>query len=339
MPDQPTRRRVHTGGAGSTTRREFLGEVVVGAAVGAAGVPQVFAEAAAPKPPSRSKVVEVTNPAWQKGRRVNAAVVQQMVENALMKLTGKSSGADAWRQFVSPTERVGVKFNKITRNISKANQALGDAILGGLMQAGVKRENIIVVEAVGAKFPGTGRYDGTYGPEVHTPHGTTRHTRFIREQVDVVINVPDLKEHDRAGVTLSLKNLSHGASIMHEPWKFHSGCCSPHIGELHALKPIAGKRRLNILNGLRGIFHLGPMPRGRRWQWDRNSLFVSTDPVALDAICLDIIQEKRRVSPEGIPIVDLFKTRRRPVHIADAAQIGLGTADRHRIDWVRVAQG
>jgi len=326
-------------GTNFVSRREFLRGSAAGAAFGAVGFPQVFAEAAGPKPPSRSKVVEVTNPAWQKGSRVNAGVVRRMLEQALMELTGKPSGADAWRQFVSPTERVGVKFNKITRNISRANQALGDAILGGLMQAGVKRENIIAVEAVGAQFPGTGRYDGTYGPEVHTPHGTTRLTRFIREQVDVVINVPDLKEHDRAGVTLSLKNLSHGASIMLHPWKFHSGYCSPHIGELHALKPIAGKRRLNILNGLRGIFHLGPMPRGRQWQWDRNSLFVSTDPVALDAICLDIIQEKRRSSPEGIPVVDLFKTRRRPVHIADAAQMGLGTADRHRIDWARVAQG
>ena len=85
---------------------------------------------------------------------------------------------------------------------------------------------------------------------------------------------------------------------------------------------------------------LGPAapPCGGRWQWDRNSLFASTDPVALDAVCLDIIQEKRRSNPECIPVVDLFETRRRPVHIADAAQMGLGTADRHRIDWARVAQ-
>jgi len=338
MAEHPAHCRVHGSGPDPVSRREFLGGAAAGAAAGVVAFPRVFAEAAAAKPPSRSKVVEVTNPAWQERREVNAAVVRRMLERALMELTGKSSGADAWRQFVSPTERVGVKFNKITRNVSGANQALGDAILAGLVQAGVKREKIIVVEAVGAQFPGTGRYDGTYGPEVHTPHGTTRLTRFIREQVDAVINVPDLKEHDRAGVTLSLKNLSHGASVMLHPWKFHSGYCSPHIGELHALEPIAGKRRLNILNGLRGIFHLGPMPRGRQWQWDRNSLFVSTDPVALDATCLDIIQVKRRSSPEGIPIVDLFKTRRRPVHIADAAQMGLGIADRQRIDWARVAQ-
>jgi len=335
MSDQPTPRRVDLPTADAVPRRQFL----AGVAAGAIALPHVAAQAAPAKPPSRSKVVEATNPAWQHGGKVNVPVVRQILERALMELTGKASGGDAWRQFVSPTERVGVKFNKITRNVSGANQALGDAIVAGLLEAGVKRENIIVVEAVGAEFPGTGRYDGTYGPEVHTPHGTTRHTRFIREQVDAVINVPDLKEHDRAGVTLSLKNLSHGASIMLHPSKFHSGYCSPHIGELHSLEPIAGKRRLNILNGLRGIFHLGPMPRGRQWQWDRNSLFVSTDPVALDAICLDIIQDKRRSSPEGIPVVDLFKTRRRPVHIAAAAQMGLGIADRQRIDWVKVAQG
>jgi len=317
------------------SRRRFLGRAA-SVAAGAAACPRLFAQAAEPKPPARSKVVEVTSPAWQKDGKVDPAAVKAMLERALMGFTGKASAAEAWRQFVSPTERVGVKCNKVTRNISRANQALGDAILDGLAQAGVKRQNIIVTEAVGASFPGTGRYDGTYGPEVHTAHGTTRLTRFVREQVDAIINVPDLKEHDRAGVTLSLKNLSHGGTVMLHPWKFHSGFCSPHVPELHALKPIAGKRRLNIMNGLRGIFHLGPMPRGRRWQWDRNSLFVSTDPVALDALCLDIVQAKRRQSPDGIPTVDLFETKRKPVHIAVAGELGLGIADRKRIDWVKI---
>ena len=61
-------------GSDPVSRREFLGGAAAGAAFGAGGLPRVFAEAAAPKPPSRSKVVEVTNPAWQQGRRVIGTV-------------------------------------------------------------------------------------------------------------------------------------------------------------------------------------------------------------------------------------------------------------------------
>jgi len=329
-------RVVHPGGV---SRRRFLRQSIAASVIGAAGLPRVFrewAEAVEPKAPARSKVVEATNPAWKRDGKVDPEAVRRTLERGLMEFTGKPSVADAWRQFASPSETIGVKFNDISQNFSGANQALGDAIIDGLLQAGLQREKIILVEAVGASFPGTGQADRTLGPEFDTGHGKTRHTRFLREQIDGIINVPDLKEHDRAGVTLAVKNLSHGRSFIPNPGSFHSNYCDPHVGELHSQKLILTKRRLNILNGLRGIFHLGPSPGAARWQWDRNSLFFSTDPVAMDAIGLDITQEKRRTAPDGIQVVDLFQTNRRPVFLATCVEMGLGIGDLKRIDWVRV---
>jgi hypothetical protein len=172
--------------SGRVSRRRFLGQSLA-ATLAAAGVPRVFrewAEAAEPKPPARSKVLEVTNPAWKRDGKVDPEAVKRTLERGLMEFTGKSSVADAWRVFASPSETIGVKFNDISRNFTGANQALGDAIIDGLLQAGLKREKIILTEAVGASFPGTGQADRTPGPEFDTGHGKTRYTRFLREQID-----------------------------------------------------------------------------------------------------------------------------------------------------------
>ena len=310
-------------------RRQFLAT----AAASAASLPGVFAHAAPPKPPARSTVVEATSAGWQRNGVVDPAVVKRMVGRALTALTGKASAADAWRQVVSPTERIGVKFNKVSANFSGANQALGDAIIEGLTAAGVRRRNIIVVEAIGARFPGTGQPDLAYCRVADSGRGRTRLTRFAADQVDAIVNVPDLKHHERVGATGALKNLAFGNTIVESPWRFHGPDQQAHIAALYALPQIAGKCRLCILNGLRGIFHAGPRPRGTQWQWNRNSLLVSTDPVALDVTAHDIVQSQRRAAPRG---VNLCTPRRSPAYFGIAAGMGLGVADPRRIDLTQL---
>jgi len=297
-------------------RRQFLAS----AAASAVALPGAFAHAGQ-TPPDRGTVAEATNPAWQRNGVADHAAVKRMLGQALTALTGKTSTTDAWRQLVSPTERIGVKFNKVSANFSGANQALGDAILDGLTGAGVRRENIIVVEAIGGSFPGTGEADLAYGRAVDTGRGRTRLTRFVTDQVDAIINVPDLKHHERVGVTGALKNLAFGNTIVEAPWRFHGPDQHAHIAALYALPQIAGKCRLCILNGLRGIFHAGPRPRGRQWQWNHNSLLVSRDPVALDATAHSVVQAQRRTGAEG----------HTPAYIGIAARMGLGVGDSRRI--------
>ena len=275
------------GGTESVTRRRFLRQLGCGTAAGAGML-------AWGKQATRSPVAEVADPGWQAAGAVDPRVVGRMLGQAMAALTGKSSQAAAWGEIVEPGERVGVKFNRVTCNVSGANQALGDAILHGLALAGIRRQDVIVVEAVGAAFPGTGEFDGTLGPEVDTGLGRTRLTRFVREQVDAIINVPDLKHHERLGVTGARKNLAFGSTVVEAPWRFHGRDIGDHLAATYALSAILGKSRLHILNGLRGLFHRGPRPSGARWQWDRNSLFASTDPVALDRVERAVVEAARR---------------------------------------------
>lgn len=300
------------GASESVTRRRFLRRVGCGAVAGAG----TLARAGEPQ---RGKVAEVIDAGWQTGGAVDPRAVAAMLGRAMRELTGKGTLAAAWGEIAEPGERVGVKFNRVSRNFSAANQALGDAILHGLALAGVRRRDIIVVEAVGADFPGTGRFDGTLGPEADTGFGRTRLTRFVREQVDALINVPDLKHHERCGITGALKNVAFGSTIVDRPWRFHGNGCDPHIAALYALPQIGGKCRLHILNGLRGLFHHGPRPGDRRWQWDANGLSVSSDAVALDAAAGRTIgsERRRRLGLGGEPELARY--------LVTAARMGLGT--------------
>jgi len=201
---------------------------------------------------------------------VDPCAVGRMVERGLTVLTGKDSVAAAWREIVAPGERVGIKFSKTSRNAGGANQALGDAIIAGLTSAGVRRERIIVVEAWGARLPGTGEFDGSYGPEADTGLARVRLTRFIREQIDALINVPERKPHPRLGVSGARSNLALATTLIDAPWRLHGPHLADHVAAIYALPAIEPKSRLHILNGL---------ARGRG-----GGLSLSLDAAALDCI-------------------------------------------------------
>jgi len=224
------------------SRRQFLGQ----AAAAAACLTGPRAQAGTGEAGASGRVVEVRHARWHVRGVVGRRVVKAMLERGLMRLTGQGSAAEAWRRI----ERVGIKFSKVSRNASGANQALGDAIIRGLMQAGVRRERIIAVEAWGAGFPGTGEFDGCYGPEVDTGLARVRLSRFVREQIDALISVPDLKPHPRLGASGSRSNVALATTIIDAPWHLHGLHLADHVAAIYALPAIAGKCRLHVLNGL-----------------------------------------------------------------------------------------
>jgi hypothetical protein len=98
------------------------------------------------------------------------------------------------------------------------------------------------------------------------------------------------------------------------------------------------------------VWHGGPFARSRRYVFHPRQILFGTDPVALDRLLLDIIEEKRQA--EGaISIWDRSPSRlrmgdergrdldpnlniliREPGHVEFAASLGLGVYDRGKID-------
>ncbi len=322
-------------------RRRFLKTTAAAAVV--TSVPGlVFADQATDEPNWFSKpgrVVRVHHPgAMETMKKPNAEVVASMVERAVMELTGAKDPASAWKQFVGPKDVVEIKINCLGKRYNSTNAETVQAIITGLVSAGVDRNEIYIYDMYGSHMRSTReklfRPDGKrvgfaeqWGYDRNaTKHGAGK-SKFaaILGKVTAVINVPVMKSHSLSQVTGALKNMTHGH--VHNPSRFHRNGCVPGIPEIYAHPKIVGKVRLTIMDGLRLLYHGGPQdsPRHRIIQ---NHIYASTDPVALDRILFERIQEARKEHKKR-PLEE-------PAFLAPAQELGLGVADRSKIDLVEV---
>jgi hypothetical protein len=174
-------------------------------------------------------------------------------------------------------------------------------------------------------------------------------TTIVTRKIDKLICIPVLKDHRSAGVTLALKNLSHG--LVNNVCRSHVvpmlNQCGTFIPTMASLPPTRAKAVLHILDGLVGTWEGGPQTLNKTFAtWPYQSLFFATDPVALDRIGWEIIDRKRR--DEGWPVVaqmgldahagvgksytEEILSIRQPQHIPLAETLGLGIYDRARIE-------
>ena len=72
--------------------------------------------------------------------------------------------------------------------------------------------------------------------------------------------------------------------------------------------------------------------RAPRWAWPYGGFLASTDPVAVDAVARQVLEDRRK----EVGLKSLAADGREPAHIAAAATLGLGTADLARIERVEV---
>lgn len=128
---------------------------------------------------------------------------------------------------------------------------------------------------------------------------------IVTRMVDKIITIPCLKDHRSSGVTLALKNMSHGMN--NNVARSHIGGiyrldgsvsgpnqCNTFIPTAVAQRPLREKATLHIMDGLIGVYEGGPGSWNRTWgTWRRQSLFFATDPVAMDHVGWDIIDAKR----------------------------------------------
>jgi uncharacterized protein (DUF362 family) len=172
----------------------------------------------------------------------------------------------------------------------------------------------------------------------------------VSRLVNKIVNLPVLKDHGSAGVTLAMKNMSHG---------FFNNVCRSHIPRVQHDDAVSGPNQCNtfiptvlthplvrqkvvlhIMDGLIGVWQGGPDCR-KDWAWAEKSLFFATDPVAMDRIGWHRVDAKR--VEKGLPVVAKSGLqfgngsfdRRQPEHIILAGTIGLGQfkqVDHRRID-------
>jgi len=259
---------------------------------------------------------------------IAADVVKQMLDAAIIELTGIDDAQKAWHTLFDPIERIAIKVNTISRYTTSV--PLAYAVAEKLQAIGVVAENIVIFDRDTGELQRAGYTLNENGPgvrcratgdyqEPRDVAGTTQQLSDILLDCDALINLPLLKQHDYSGLTLAMKN--HYGSI-DRPSAIHFDNCAPGIAELNALPRIRDRTRLIIGDVLR----MCPV------NWNQavvgNTLLMSFDPVAHDYVGMQILTSWLSANggnPAGVT--------GRAKHLATAAALGLGTDDPAYIDW------
>jgi uncharacterized protein (DUF362 family) len=90
------------------------------------------------------KVVKIDTGDVIAERKPDKAKVKKIVDKGMVELTGEKDMGKAWGQFVTPKDVVGIKVNPIGGDLLSTKPEVVDAVIAGLIAAGVPKSNIII---------------------------------------------------------------------------------------------------------------------------------------------------------------------------------------------------
>jgi uncharacterized protein (DUF362 family) len=305
------------------------------------------------------------------------AVVREMMARGICTLTGEKTPVAAWRRFVEPADHVGIKVNCGGHPWCVSSYEIVAEIVRQLVAVGVPPVQVYVyerfqnqldevnyaprlpegVQIVAAETGNRHADNRGYDPTTYVEadlfgEEDTRSAmmRLVSQRLTKIINVPNMKDHGATGATGCLKNVAYGSfsnvARTHHQGKSHT---YSFVGTLASVEPLRSRTVLQVMDGLRGVWHGGPFARTRKYLFFPKQILLGTDPVAIDRLLLDIIDDKRKAegaisiydrsarylkvddgaARDGDPNVNIII--REPGHVEYAASLGLGVADKAKI--------
>lgn len=312
-------------------------------------------------------------------RRYQREAVRAMLDRGMMELTGAPSPQEAWRFFFQPGDVVGLKLNPVGRPAVISSPEVVQEIINGIRSAGIPANDIVAYDRYRREFIeagfdkwlpegvrwtyGSGQVDALqldmdmYDPDHYVemplvlpranasnPHHRRSYlARFITKDVNKLVNLCLLKHHQSAGVTIALKNLSHG--LVNNVSRSHSSStlntCGTFIPNIVDHRIIRQKNVLNILDAVLAAYHGGPGGKVQKYAWEHKTMYFATDPVALDKTGWKVIDAKRAevgMLPIATakPDADSTFLNMQVEHIEIAGALGLGTFADDKINVRRV---
>jgi hypothetical protein len=354
-------------------RRDFLKSVVAAGVLGS----QMPVRAAASKPgmpgPYPGRVIAVQHPNCIASDQYQQPAIEQMMHKGMLELTGAPGWPDAWKALFDPGDVVGIKVSPVGGPKLSSDALVLHRILDGLQQAGVKPQDVIVFSryreeileagidkwlpkevrftAPSEKYDGVqldmGGYDPDHfmemalikpGENMNDAHFRRSYVaRVVTKQINKLINLPVLKHHQSAGVTIALKNMSHGMvnNVNRSHLNSTLNACGVFIPSVVNLPVIRSKAVLHICDGVKASFHGGPGAKPQ-YIWEHKTMYFATDPVALDKTGLAAIDAQR--AARGMASIALSKPDKdsgflncQVEHIEFAGMLGLGMFDDKKI--------
>ena len=189
--------------------------------------------------------------------RVNREAVSEMLDKVICAVAGKEDAKAAWQTFVKPDDTVGLVP---TSHLNPTHNEVTELVREKLTDAGIPAKKIILAQ-------------GRNG---------------VHKTCTVLFPLPNLKAHWLTGFGTVLKNyIQFGGN----PPAYHAEN-SKSLGRIWNLPDVKGKTKVVIVDALRPLFDKGPQV-DPQYLWHYNGIIAGTDPIAVEAVCVKIVQAKR----------------------------------------------
>lgn len=271
------------------TRRDFI-RGTVSTVLGASLVGHKWLHAGE-TPDSANVVIVRDKNAMDSEFNIDRKIIMNMLDQTILNVTQKKTINEAWLSLFKKDDVIGIVT---TPHLNPTHDEWVDAVKKSLNQIGISDKNII---------SGKGTLD-----------------RF--KKCTALICFPALKGHWLTGIGTVIKNY---ILFSGRPRDYHNENSSK-LGEIWRLPAVKGKTKLTIVDALYPLCDKGPQP-DPRYKWRYNGLIAGTDPVAVEAVCLQIISNKRsQIKGEPWPVSPP------PICVEAADKVyGLGTSDPDKI--------
>lgn len=313
--------------------------------------------------------------------RYEPEAIRQMMQRGVTELTGAPAWQDAWRTMFHSGDVVAIKMSPVGGPGLCSDVSVLRSIFDGLNQAGVADRDIIVFSRYYDELIDCGMdkwlrpgirleaptptfnevqldmdgYDESHymemalikpGENLKDPHFRRSYVaKTVTQHANKIINLPVLKHHQSAGVTICLKNMSHGCvnNVNRSHLTPTLNACGVFIPSVVSLPIFRQKFVLHIVDAVRASYHGGPGGRPE-FIWEPKTLYFGTDPVALDKTGWQVIDRKRK--QVGMAPIALAKPDNsshylncQVEHIEIAGQLGLGefSDDKIQLKQIRLA--
>jgi hypothetical protein len=289
-----------------------------------------------------SRVIHARGSGVWEGDALSGPVLRRMLDESIVRLTGKPTARDAWASLFSPDDKIAIKVNAFYNSLIWTHVPLVSAVTDSLQDAGVPADRVTIYDqtsdelktagfavnpdGAGIRCRGT---DKTYGTEWTDVGGTEVPVSPILKDCTALINMPVLKAHMLAGITFALKN--HFGSVQY-PGMLHSGIAGK-IAALNALPEVKDRTRLVIGDVLEANLEYGNSYPYWTADYRGDSILMSTDPVAHDCVGLELLNQY--LADAGKPSILLQSIAEDC--LSEAAALGLGADKAENIERVEAA--
>ena len=318
-----------------------------------------------------SPVIIAERPDAVEGYDVYAAQVKQMLNHCLQVLASATDVGTAWTRLgIRPDDIVGIKITTGNGPNLSTHPALVKAICDGLQAAGLPRSHVIIWDKFSDKMRPAGYalrsasdqqaaidsiVPNNYDPDVYYSNGMigqliwgdyqfnnsinrmtfdpdllrrSYYTKFFTSVCTKVINVPVLAHNETFGIEGCISSIALGSTDNNLRFQGPPTYGDPMIDEMYDQSFIRRKVVVHILDAMvaqcAGAPTFNPL-----FCRSFGAIYVGRDPVAIDSLALPRLERMRREM--NVPTVGNMST-----YLTSASVLGLGTTDRHRIQFLRV---